>query len=81
MEMDKEPTPKEGREGACWSLEEREVQESARGCHMGNGAGKDTADVGGRELTTGMGDKRESSQCETLQSEPPESRRPLPMCL
>ena len=32
------------------------AQESTRACHMRNGTGKDTVDVGGRQLTTGIGD-------------------------
>ena len=38
----------------CWTLEEGGGSGIHRGCHMGNGTGKVTAGMGGRELVIGV---------------------------
>ena len=52
------PSSTGGKEGAFWALEEGDGSGIHRGCHMGNGTGKVTAGMGGRELVTEVGEQR-----------------------
>ena len=73
------PTALEAKEGVCWTLEEGDGSGIHRDCYMGNGTGKVTAGVCGRELVTEVGGQRRTISVWGASPRTPWTRIPLPM--